>query len=379
MPAKQRLSIDADFPGGNIVVERVEGQVVYLHQDLRDTRGNWFWWHFRVRGAAGRTLTFRFTKGKVIGVRGPAVSLDEGRSWAWLGKCPDAGSFTYRFPADAHSVRFAFAMPYLQANLEEFLKRFAGNRAFRLERLCGTRKGRTAERIRLGRLDGRARHRVAITCRHHACESLASYALEGIIEAVLAEGPTSRWLRENVEFLIVPFVDKDGVEDGDQGKNRKPHDHNRDYGEEPIYPTVRAIKELLPRWGAGRLRVALDLHCPYIRGAHNEVIYLVGSAEPRIWAEQQRFGKILETVQTGPLRYRAADNLPFGKAWNTERNFAGGVSFSRWASGLPGIVLATTIEIPYANASGREVNPATARAFGRDLATALRHYLARLP
>ena len=131
--------------------------------------------------------------------------------------------------------------------------------------------------------------------------------------------------------------------------------------------------------GGGAPSRGLDLHCPYIRGAHNEVIYLVGSAEPRIWADQQRFGQILERVQTGPLKYRAADNLPFGKAWNTERNFAGGVSFSRWASRLPGIVLATTIEIPYANASGREVNPATARAFGRDLATALRHYLAHLP
>ena len=42
---------------------------------------------------------------------------------------------------------------------------------------------------------------------------------------------------------------------------------------------------------------------------------------------------------------------------------------------LPGIGLATTFEIPYANASGQPVTADSARAFGRDLAKALRRYL----
>ena len=378
MRAQEHPTIDAGFPSGNIVVERIEGDTVYLHQDIRDTRGNWFWWHFRVRGAAGRTMTFRFTKGKVIGVRGPAISLDEGRTWRWLGRCPDASAFTYRFPEDAECVHFAFAMPYVEANLKEFLGRFAGSPHLKVEKLCVSRKGRVVERLRLGRLDGHPRYRALVTCRHHACESLASYTLEGLIEGILADDPTGRWLRQNVEFLIIPFVDKDGVEEGDQGKNRKPHDHNRDYGDKPIYPAVRAIKRLVPEWSGGKLRLALDLHCPWIRGGHNEVIYLVGSPDARIWHEQQRFGRTLERVLAGPLKYRAADNLPFGKSWNTARNFADGLSFSRWAAGLPGIALAATIEIPYANASGCEVNPASARAFGHDLARAIRAYLGQL-
>ena len=68
--------IDADFPGGNVVLERIEGDEVHLHQDPRDTAGFWFYWYFRVRARGGRTLTFHFTKGNVIGVRGPAVSTD---------------------------------------------------------------------------------------------------------------------------------------------------------------------------------------------------------------------------------------------------------------------------------------------------------------
>ena len=80
------LAIDAGFPGGNILVEKIEGDSAFIRQDLRDTRGDWFYWHFRVRGAAGRKLTFHFTRSNVIGVRGPAVSTDAGSTWSWLGR-----------------------------------------------------------------------------------------------------------------------------------------------------------------------------------------------------------------------------------------------------------------------------------------------------
>ncbi|MFW6164484.1 MAG: hypothetical protein ACODAJ_17070, partial [Planctomycetota bacterium] len=82
---KDALVVDSEFHGGNLLVESIDGNTVRVRQDVRDTRGTWFWWHFRVRGAGGRTLKFVFTQGNVIGVRGPAVSLDKGRTWAWLG------------------------------------------------------------------------------------------------------------------------------------------------------------------------------------------------------------------------------------------------------------------------------------------------------
>jgi len=370
------LSVDADFPGGNIIVDKIEGDDVFVHQDLRDTEGDWFFWAFRVRGAAGRTLTFHFTKSNVIGVRGPAVSTDGGRAWAWLGKeAVKAATFRYTFAGDAQEVRFCFAIPYLEADLRKFLGAHAADPHLKVGTLCRTKKGRDVELLRFGRLDGEAGQRVLVACRHHCCESLASYSLEGIIEATLAGGADGEWLREHAEFLAIPFVDKDGVEEGDQGKNRRPRDHNRDYLGESVYASVQAIRELVPPWSGGRLRVALDLHCPHIRGPHNEVIYIVGSEPKAHWEQQSQLGRILEAVQAGPLVYRASDNLPFGKAWNTGASFGGGKSFSRWAGELPGVTLSASFEIPYANAAGGTVTAEAARAFGHDLAKALRRYL----
>ena len=82
---------------------------------------------------------------------------------------------------------------------------------------------------------------------------------------LLSDTEDGRWFRSHGDFFIVPFVDKDGVEDGDQGKNRRPHDHNRDY-KLRIYPEVRAITERLPAWSDSKPLFFLDMHCPWLRG-----------------------------------------------------------------------------------------------------------------
>jgi hypothetical protein len=141
---------------------------VYLQQDLRDTNGEWwFYWNFRVRGVAGRMLCFKFTNGNPIGVRGPAVSTDGGRAWSWLGaKAVNDTSFHYAFAKNAGEIRFCFAVPYQQADLQRFLGRHADSEYLLVSELCRSRKGRTVERLRVGKLLGDPRYRVLLTCRN---------------------------------------------------------------------------------------------------------------------------------------------------------------------------------------------------------------------
>jgi hypothetical protein len=380
LPIAAEVKVDADYPGGNIILEKIEGDTITLRQDIRDTKGWWFYWNFRVKGAAGRTMTIRFTDRNPIGVRGPAMSTDKGLTWKWLGrKATKGASFTYAFPAGVEEVRFCFAMPYQEADLKHFLKKHSDNKHLTVKELCKSRKKRVIERIHAGAMGAEPAYRVLLTCRNHACEMMASYVLEGLLETVLSDTENGRWFKKNVEILAIPFMDKDGVEDGDQGKNRKPRDHNRDYDAKSIYPSVKALMKLVPQWSGGKLALALDLHCPYISGKNNESIYLVGSQDKKIWAEQSRFSQLLQKAATGPLPYRASDNIPFGKAWNTTKNYKDGLSCARWAAGLEGIRCAATIEFPYANANGKEITADSSRAFGSDLARAIRAYLESKP
>ena len=366
---KEDFKIDCEFPGGNILVDKIEGDTVSVHQDLRDTNGDWFYWQFRVRGAQGRTLKFQFTKGEVVSVLGPALSLDGGESWGWLGSKPGkaSASFEYAFPADAKEVRFCLSLPYQEKDLKKFLARHASDANLKVETLCETKKGRKVERLRVGNGD----LRILLTARHHACEMVASYVLEGILEEALAD----KWFQEKVEIAAMPFMDKDGVEDGDQGKNRKPRDHNRDYDGESVHESTKAMRAWGPGWSDGKLKFALDIHCPTLRGPDNGVIYFVGTKNEENWNKILRLSEILETTQTGPIRYRSKDNLPYGTGWNKDSSFTQGLTCGGWARSLPGIFAAATIEVSYTNVHGTVITADNARLFGRDLARAMRKFL----
>ncbi|HLQ80783.1 MAG TPA: M14 family zinc carboxypeptidase [Brachybacterium sp.] len=380
------FQVDTAFPGGNAVIERVGADRIELRPDMRDTVGEWFYWCVRVRGAGGRQLVVQVRRdlGPAIGVRGPAVSTDAGCSWNWLGAGAVTGDeFTLKVPEGTSELRLSFAMPYTAVELERFLAAHVADPALERRLLTHTRQGRRVDLLRLGALRREPRQRVLLTCRHHACETMASYVLEGLMAWVLTgECEHARRLRERVELVVVPFVDVDGVALGDQGKNRAPHDHARDYGPEAgLYPETRAIKRLLddPRG----FDAVVDLHCPNVAGPTNQRIYFVGSDDGDNWNAVQRLVALLEERIEGPLPYRRAHDLPFGTAWNVPANYMSRdgldtplTSLDAHLAERAGSGTHAVLEFPYADAEGVEVDASSARAFGRDLARALASNLA---
>ena len=374
--AMASVVIDANYPGGNMLAYNLRGQIVfddtvYLRQDLRDTEWWWFYWNFRVRGAEGKTLNFKFCLShpksgiSPFGTQGPAVSIDNGDTWSWLGfDAVKDDVFTYTFAPDAKEVRFCFTIPYQQSELSKFIVRHKQNPNFSVKRLCETRKGRAVQQLYVGKIKGEPKYRILLTARHHACESIASYVLEGVLKAVLADTGDGLWLRDNVEILAVPFMDKDGVEDGDQGKLRVPHDHNMDYQGQSIYPTVANLRQLVPDWSKNKLRIAIDLHCPYI---DTPFIYFLDPPTEACRRFNKKFRDILSDVQAGPLIFKDDEHRTLGDDYRSK--------MLGWASGLPDIEVATTIEIPYGIAGDTIVTAESARLFGHDLAVTIKEYL----
>lgn len=376
--------VDDRLPAGNVVCEGVEGDVVRVRQDLRDTKGPWFYWAFRVTGAAGRTLRFDFTDkstgGGPVGVRGPVVTTDRGKSYSYpLDGKTKTDSFAWTFAPDQDEVWFYECHPYLPEDWRSFLDAHAADRGkvFESGVLCRTKKGRPVPNARFGCLRGEPKYRILMTSRHHCSETMATFVLEGTCAAFFGKDELGEWLRKNVELMVVPFIDYDGCVDGDQGKNRAPHDHNRDYGSW-IHRETKAMTEWVRDHAGNRLDAYVDLHCPWIRGLYNEFLYTPGKSPvfPYINpGEEFRFSRLLERIQCGSMRYRASDDLPFGKAWNTNTNYSQGLTCIQWAaSNLPSLRLCRTFEVPFANANGAVVTPESCRDLGRDLAKAYREF-----
>ncbi|UJP09599.1 hypothetical protein L2X99_14425 [Microbacterium sp. KUDC0406] len=381
------MRADDDFPGGNGLIEQVDGRID-VRPDLRDTIGTWFYWCFRVRDGAGRRIRVRVSgePHTPIGPGGPAVSTDAGRSWRWLGNDALAGDeFVFDAPHDGDEIRFSFGMPYTASDLTAFLDRHADDPRLERRELTRSEHGRPVELLVLRSTAEEPHHRVLLTCRHHACEMMASHVLEGALDELLAVAdPVTRWLASRVEFVVLPFVDVDGVEEGDQGKNRAPHDHGRDYAaEDGRYAAVRAVRDLVR---ATRFDVVLDLHCPNMTGPTSERIYFVGSPDMENWAAVQSLSRELERGAKG-LPYHRANDLPFGTSWNVEGNYTARDGSDRpqqsiglFLDGMSDVGTHAILEVPYASAEGVQVDTGSARAFGADLAHAIgRHLRTSMP
>jgi hypothetical protein len=375
-----QISIDTNFPGANAVIDSIRGDTVFFRPDLRETQGDWFYWNLRAISTQPKKWFFKATGPDDLTSRGAAYSLDGGYTWQWVDEANHDGdqlfSFTFREPDQA--VRFSMGQPYTQQNLERFMQSYEGDPRLKIEELATTRKRRTAEKILISNFDKKPAFRMLLVARAHACEMMSNYLLEGMMHAMLSDTPKMQALLDKAEIMVIPFLDKDGVEEGDQGKNRIPRDHNRDYSGESLYAITRALREQLPEWLQDTPWIGIDLHNPWIKNADHERIFLVGNANPEIERAQLKFAEILYREQRGSLKFDTEQNfLKYGESWNSGSNYEQGWPFSKWASSFhdKGLLFTTTLEFPYAVNLGQTVTSDNSREFGEDMMYAIAEFL----
>lgn len=358
-PAAGGVRISANFPGGNVEVQQNDGGTVHVAPDLRGDRP-WFYWYFEATAEKAGRVRFVFPekvagfKDGGIGPQGPAISTDGGKSWRWSGTENVNGSeFFHDFTAAGESARFAVTIPYVQSNLDAFVEANRDNPHLKVSRLTTSRKGRPVTLLQIGK-PGPGVKPVIVTGRHHATETIASYVLEGFLREAMSDSTLAREFRQQYVLFAVPLVDTDGVQDGDQGKNRKPHDHNRDYGEKSIYPEVQAIKDLHDKQ---QFRFAVDFHCPTLVMPDHQVMYFVGARRHPAYnlenvTEFARWIKqgLPKSAPHGPLVWLRDESKPSPKN-------------SRYFGFQPGMIMAATLEIPFAP-KNREMDVASVRKYG---------------
>ncbi len=349
------FTVKTDFSGANANIIKIDGNNILLDVELRDTKGDWFFWCFKVCGAAGQTLNFQFTNDFRVGYYGAAISYDF-ENWHWQYSTPnyDGNSFTYSFKEDENEVYFAHDMVYRP---ERFL-RYANEHNYTIKTLCKSEKGRDIPYFDTEKGD----KAIIITSRHHACESTGTYVLEGFLEEAVNA------LSDKFRIICVPFVDYDGVVDGDQGKNRNWHDHNRDYDEDtaPRYVTTAALRKI-----ANELNVkyAFDFHSPWHLGEENDTLFIpIGSL--KMVDNITRYSEILEKEMTNDAYpfYEKNNFMPDVK-WNTAET----PTFKRYMM-RKGAKLTMTVETAYFKVNGLPFSPERAFNTGKCFAKALKKY-----
>ena len=263
------LRVVTDFEGGSAKVETLdqEKRLVRIVPTPHADRGWRCWWYFKLVGVTpGDTITLDVGEAPWATPDRAAYSLD-GRNWQQTAPGKREGKrIVYQQKIDAAEVWFAWGPPFLPSDAAALCKQAAERCRYAQQfQLCRSREGRPTPALRIcpPESDKPARYGAVVVARQHAWESGSSWVCRGLIEWLVSEQPEAVALRKQAEIVVVPLMDVDNAAVGAGGKEQKPHDHNRDWTEQPYFPAVEAVQKIIRQMdSAGRLDLFIDLHNP---------------------------------------------------------------------------------------------------------------------
>ncbi|MBQ7040428.1 MAG: hypothetical protein IJN39_07665 [Clostridia bacterium] len=354
--------IDESFSGGNVLVDGMKQNTIYIRPDLSDTSADWFYWNFKATSDIDRTVTFIIDGKYIISASGVAYSYD-GENWDYISESAYKDRFTFDLEA-GKTVQFSCTIPYVLSDLEAFIEKCETDYSDKItvSALCKSEQGRDVPLFTIGNTE--SNKNIVLTSRHHCCEATPSFLIEGLI-AYLAASCSEDILNEYC-FYIVPMIDVDGVENGDQGKQRIPHDHNRDY-DERIYNSIDALIKFTDNLN---IVAFMDFHCPGLQTPEPYFYYSSAADESELDVFRTKlFAAIEQDTDEDKILYLGETDYDDSYFTACSRGYF------RLEKNAP---LSTTLEFPYTGRVGDEYTKDRMINFGKNVGHAFELYLETL-
>jgi murein tripeptide amidase MpaA len=255
------IQINAAFDSGNIRVVGIEGDRVDL-EIVKDHLSDFYqWFHFRVSGAKGRTLTFRILNagGAAYAFGWPSYktrwSADR-ELWRTTDSSYGEGTLTFTKTIDSDFVWFAYFAPYSMERHFDLVSRMALKPGVTASQLGLTLDGQPLDCLTLGE----GPKQVWLYARQHPGESMAEWWAEGALEKLTdPDDATAKLLREKATFHIVPNMNPDGSKRGHLRTNAAGTNLNREWHAPSAEksPEVLAVRNRMDETGVD---FAMDVH-----------------------------------------------------------------------------------------------------------------------
>ena len=256
------MQINSAFDSGNIIVAALDGDTANL--EIRKDRDSDFyqWFHFRVSGAKGRTVTLN-----IINAGGSAYpsgwehyrarySTDR-QDWRQEAQTSFAdGTLTIRHTCKADIVWFAYFAPYSMERHHDLVARIAAMPGVSHTALGTSTEGQPIDCLTLGT----GPKQVWLYSRQHPGESMAEWWAEGALEMLTdSDNAVSESLRAKCTFHVVPNMNPDGSCRGHLRTNAVGVNLNREWAEPSLErsPEVLCVRNAMDRTGVDW---SMDIH-----------------------------------------------------------------------------------------------------------------------
>jgi len=187
----------------------------------------------------------------------PKVSSD-GKQWQLLAHEVKDESAYFKLSVNQSPLWVAGQEIINEAYYDSWLNKFESNKNLKRYKL-----GQSKQKRDIWALESRSDSNdwLIIIGRQHPPEVTGAMALFPFVETLLADFSTANLFRDNVNLLIVPLMNPDGVENGHWRHNSSGVDLNRDWKgfEQPETILVRDKMKAIVAAG-GKIEFALDFH-----------------------------------------------------------------------------------------------------------------------
>ena len=255
------IKINAGFDSGNIHLVAIDGDRIDL-EIVKDHQSDFYqWFHFRVAGAKGRTLTFRILNAAnsayAFGWPGYRARWSTDRAtWRTTDTDYTDGVLHFTRTIDSDLIWFAYFAPYSMERHHDLIARIAAQPGVAHRELGVTLDGQPIDYLTMG--DGPKQ--VWLYARQHPGETMAEWWMEGALEELTdPASPLARTLRAKARFHIVPNMNPDGAFRGYLRTNAAGANLNREWAAPTPdrSPEVLCVRNAMDATGVD---FALDVH-----------------------------------------------------------------------------------------------------------------------
>lgn len=255
------IRINAAFDSGNIRLLGIDGDTVDL-EIVADHQSDFYqWFHFRVAGAKGRTLTFRIGNagGAAYAFGWPgyrARSSTDRIHWRTTDTSYADGVLSFTKAIDSDVTWFVYFAPYSMERHHDLVTRMAALPGVAHRELGVTLDGQPIDYLTLG--DGPKQ--VWLYARQHPGETMAEWFMEGALELLTDfDDATAAALRSKATFHLVPNMNPDGSRRGHLRTNAAGVNLNREWHAPTPErsPEVLCVRDRMDETGVD---FAIDVH-----------------------------------------------------------------------------------------------------------------------
>jgi murein tripeptide amidase MpaA len=255
------ITVNAAFDSGNIEVVAIEGDRIDLNI-RQDHLSDFFqWFHFRVAGAKGRTLTLRILNAGQsaypFGWPGYQVRASTDRiSWRMIATRYADGVLEFEWTGETDLAWFAYFQPYEMERHDALVARIALQPGVTHRELGQSLDGRSIDCLELGT----GPKQLWFYARQHPGESMAEWFMEGLLEWLTdAANAQAVALREKATFHCVPNMNPDGSFRGHLRTNAAGVNLNREWNapSSEKSPEVLCVRNAMDATGVA---FAMDVH-----------------------------------------------------------------------------------------------------------------------